>query len=42
MVEIEKAIPNSRLVVFEGQGHTAHATAPEAFASEVATFLEMG
>ncbi|MDP8929724.1 MAG: alpha/beta hydrolase [Actinomycetota bacterium] len=42
MQEMKKVIPNSRLVVFEGQGHVAHATAPEAFASEVAAFLEMG
>jgi pimeloyl-ACP methyl ester carboxylesterase len=36
---MEKLLPNARLIVLEGQGHVAHSTAPDLFASEVVTFL---
>jgi pimeloyl-ACP methyl ester carboxylesterase len=39
MERMEQLLPNARLVVLEGQGHVAHATTPDLFASQVVTFL---
>jgi pimeloyl-ACP methyl ester carboxylesterase len=36
------ALPNSRIVVLEGQGHVAVTTAPELFVGEVVAFLNEG
>lgn len=36
---LHEALPNSRIVVLEGQGHVAITTAPELFARAVITFL---
>ncbi len=36
---LHKALPNSRVVEMEGQGHAAMTTAPELFVREVLTFL---
>lgn len=40
--ELDAALPNSRVVVLEGQGHGAISTAPELFAREVLAFLREG
>jgi pimeloyl-ACP methyl ester carboxylesterase len=34
------ALPNSRVVTLDGEGHAAHLTAPERFAEELLRFLE--
>jgi pimeloyl-ACP methyl ester carboxylesterase len=36
---VHAALPDSRVVVLQGQGHGAHSTAPELFANEVLSFL---
>jgi len=35
-----KAIPDARLLVYEGHGHSPHWEAPERFASDLTTFIE--
>ena len=37
---VHAALPNSQIVVFEGQGHAANTTAPQLFADEVLRFLQ--
>lgn len=37
--EFERLLPNARKVVLEGQGHTAHRTAPDLVAGEIGAFL---
>lgn len=36
---VDEALPNSRVVVLEGQGHIAMTTAPELFIDEVLAFI---